>query len=123
MIIVKTKIDDLNWFYALDWMDILYVEQEADYQNVVTCHNTIRIHGTMDKLEKQFPDLVRMHRSYCVNTYQMLGYAVDTETQRVHLMFKNGKKICIGRGRSYWDEFTEMFEINKTKKDENGNWI
>lgn len=123
MHIVKTKIDDLNWFYALDWKDILYVEQEADYQNVVTCRGTIRIHNTMEKLVDQFPRLMRVHRSYCVNLYQLLAYAVDTENQRVHLMFSNGSRITIGRGRNFFDEFSETFQLVKTRQDENGNWI
>jgi len=121
--IVKTKIVDLNWFYSLDWKDVLYVEQEADYQNVVTCRGTIRIHNRMDKLLDQLPHLLRVHRSYCVNPYQMLGYAVDTENQRVHLMFKDGTRLNIGRGRNFWDDFTETFQIVKTQKDDNGNWI
>ncbi len=123
MMIVKTKIDNLNWFYSLDWRDILYVEQEADYENVVTCHGTIRIHMTMEKMREHCPRLLKAHRSYCVNPYQMLGYAVDTENQRVHLMFKNGTRLTIGRGRTVWDEFVEQFELIKTKQDDNGNWI
>jgi DNA-binding LytR/AlgR family response regulator len=122
-VIVKTKIDDLNWFYHLDWREIQWVEQEADYQNVVTGRGVIRIHNTMEKLHDQFDKLVRVHRSYSVNPHQMLAYAVDTEAQSVHLMFKDGKKLSIGRGRTFWDEFTETFHIAKTKKDDNGNWI
>jgi len=74
-------------------------------------------------MREHCPRLLKAHRSYCVNPYQMLGYAVDTENQRVHLMFKNGTRLTIGRGRTVWDEFVEQFELIKTKQDDNGNWI
>jgi DNA-binding LytR/AlgR family response regulator len=121
--LVKTKIDNLNWFYHLDWREIQWVEQDADYQNVVTTRGRVRIHGTMESLIKDFPHLLRVHRSFCVNPHQMMGYAVDTETTSVHLMFKDGAQINIGRGRNYWDEFTETFEIIKTRQNNDGNWI
>lgn len=118
--IVKTKIDDTHWNYDVDQRDILYIEQDADYAKVVMLNSSIRIHGTMERIAKLFPMLSRAHRSWLVNPYQMRAYVANTDPVSVSILFKNGQKITIGKGRNYYDDFVASFQ---KASEEQGNSI
>lgn len=118
--IVKTKINDTHWNYNVDQRDILYIEQDADYAKVVMLNSSIRIHGTMERIAKLFPMLSRAHRSWLVNPYQMQAYVANTDPVSVSILFKNGQKITIGKGRNYFDDFVASFQ---KASEEQGNSI
>jgi DNA-binding LytR/AlgR family response regulator len=107
--IVKTKLNDVNWFYNLDWRDILCVQQDADYQIIDTKHGPLRVYATMDTTLGLFPQLTRAHRSWLVNLRELRAYATNSEDQTIMLFFKNGMIKEIGRSRTYYDQFVEEF--------------
>ncbi len=107
--IIKTKLMDVNWFYNLDWRDILCVQQDADYQIIDTKQGPLRVYATMDTTLGLFPQLIRIHRSWLVNLEELRGYAPNSEDQSVMLFFKNGMVKEIGRSRTYFDQFVEDF--------------
>jgi DNA-binding LytR/AlgR family response regulator len=107
--IVKTKLHDVNWFYNLDWRDILCVQQDADYQIFDTKSGPLRVYGTMDTTLAMFPQLIRIHRSWLVNLHELQGYAPNSEDQSVMLFFKNGVIKKTGRSRTFYDQFVEEY--------------
>lgn len=107
--IVKTKLHDVNWFYNLNWRDILCVQQDADYQIIDTKNGPLRVYATMETTLSMFPQLTRAHRSWLINLHELQGYAPNSEDQSVMLFFKNGVIKKIGRGRTFYDQFVEDF--------------
>ena len=107
--IVKTKLQDVNWFYNLDWRDILCVQQDSDYQTFDTKKGPLRIYATMETTLELFPQLTRTHRSWLVNLRELQGYSPNSEDQSVMLFFKNGMIKKTGRSRTFYDKFVEDF--------------
>ena len=107
--IVKTKLQDVNWFYDLDLGDILCVQQDSDYQIFETKKGPLRIYSTMEATPELFPDLTRVHRSCLVNIRQLQGFAPISDDQSVMLLFKDGSIRRTGRSRTYYDDFVSKF--------------
>lgn len=108
--IQKVSMRSEWWHYNLPLSEIIYVEQEADYHHIHTVRDgLVRKHGTMESLHNEYPGLLRAHRSYLVNPHKLRAHRFDAVSGRIHLLFENGLKVSIGKGRSYYDEFTAQW--------------
>ena len=57
--------------------DILYIEAERNYCNIVTVNGRFLVVATLKSLEEELPgsEFLRVHRSYLVNAYRVDGLA------------------------------------------------
>ena len=78
--------------------DIIYVEAEANYLNLCTKREVIKIRDTMTNMEKELKEsgFVRCHKGYMVNVH----YIEKMKGTEIELRGENGNQI-VPIGRSY----------------------
>lgn len=95
---IFVKEDKRN--YRVDTKDILYVQADGDYVNVVCRKRTYFVYMTMKKIEDLLhgSDFVRVHRSYIVN----LAYVTAFEGNRILI-----NETAVSLGSAYRAAFHE----------------
>lgn len=107
MIVKKVRIKEQPWNYSFHWSEVLYIEQTGDQQEIVLNNGDhLSLMQTLEATHMEMPDLLRAHRSYLVNPRTMRAHYYEAKTNRLFLLFTNGTKMAIGKGRQYYDEFT-----------------
>lgn len=84
----------------INFDDVLYVEALSDYVNIVTAQHKYIVYTTLKALEARlavFPNFVRVHRSYLLNTQHIESIEDNTAN------LKGGHYVPIGK--SYQDGF------------------
>ena len=84
----------------INFDDVLYVEALSDYVNIVTAQQKYIVYTTLKALEARlavFPNFVRVHRSYLLNTQHIESIEDNTAN------LKGGYYVPIGK--SYQDSF------------------
>lgn len=84
----------------INFDDVLYVEALSDYVNIVTAHQKYIVYTTLKALEARlavFPNFVRVHRSYLLNTQHI--ESIEDHTANL----KGGYYVPIGK--SYHESF------------------
>ncbi len=84
----------------INFDDVLYVEALSDYVNIVTAQHKYIVYTTLKALEARlavFPNFVRVHRSYLLNTQHIESIEDNTAN------LKGGYYVPIGK--SYQDGF------------------
>lgn len=84
----------------INFDDVLYVEALSDYVNIVTAHQKYIVYTTLKALEARlavFPNFVRVHRSYLLNTQRIESIEDNTAN------LKGGYYVPIGK--SYQEGF------------------
>lgn len=89
----------------INFDDVLYVEALSDYVNIVTPKHKYIVYTTLKALETrlgQFPNFVRVHRSYLLNTQHI--ESIEDNTANLH----GGHFVPIGK--SYQDGFYKSLQ-------------
>jgi len=96
---IFVKEDKRN--YRVDTKDIIYMQADGDYINVVTPKRSHLIYMTMKKMEKliEKTELMRVHRSYFVN----LSYVTAFEGNRILI-----NDTAIPLGAAYRSDFYDI---------------
>ncbi len=84
----------------INFDDVLYVEALSDYVNIVTAQQKYIVYTTLKALEARlavFPNFVRVHRSYLLNTQHIESIEDNTAN------LKGGYYVPIGK--SYQESF------------------
>lgn len=84
----------------INFDDVLYVEALSDYVNIVTANQKYIVYTTLKALEARlavFPNFVRVHRSYLLNTQHIESIEDNTAN------LKGGHYVPIGK--SYQESF------------------
>ena len=84
----------------INFDDVLYIEALSDYVNIVTLKHKYIVYTTLKGLEARllpFPNFVRVHRSYLLNTQHIESIEDNTAN------LKDGHFVPIGK--SYQDGF------------------
>ncbi|AMJ67518.1 LytR/AlgR family response regulator transcription factor [Hymenobacter sp. PAMC 26628] len=84
----------------INFNDVLYVEALSDYVNIVTAQHKYIVYTTLKALEARlavFPNFVRVHRSYLLNTQHIESIEDNTAN------LKGGYYVPIGK--SYQEGF------------------
>jgi DNA-binding LytR/AlgR family response regulator len=84
----------------INFDEVLYVEALSDYVNIVTAKQKYIVYTTLKALEtrlSQFPNFIRVHRSYLLNTQQIESIEDNTANLR------GGHFVPIGK--SYQESF------------------
>jgi DNA-binding LytR/AlgR family response regulator len=84
----------------INFDEVLYVEALSDYVNIVTAKQKYIVYTTLKALEtrlSQFPNFIRVHRSYLLNTQQIESIEDNTANLR------GGHFVPIGK--SYQEAF------------------
>ncbi|MGI4885970.1 MAG: LytR/AlgR family response regulator transcription factor [Janthinobacterium lividum] len=84
----------------INFDDVLYVEALSDYVNIVTANQKYIVYTTLKALEARlavFPNFVRVHRSYLLNTQHIESIEDNTAN------LKGGYYVPIGK--SYQESF------------------
>jgi|688.fasta_scaffold52917_8 DNA-binding LytR/AlgR family response regulator len=109
-VVKKVRIKDQLWHMAIHWPQVLFIEQEGDQQEIVLANGDhLIVNQTMEAAHMEMPDLLRAHRSYLINPHRLRGHYYETKTNRLFLLFDNGTKMAIGKGRQYYEEFTAQW--------------
>ena len=89
----------------INFDDVLYVEALSDYVNIVTDKHKYIVYTTLKALENRlgpFPNFIRVHRSYLLNTQHIESIEDNTATLR------GGHFVPIGK--SYQDGFYKSLQ-------------
>ena len=89
----------------INFDDVLYVEALSDYVNIVTAKHKYIVYTTLKALENRlstFPNFIRVHRSYLLNTQQI--ETIEDNTANLH----GGHFVPIGK--SYQDTFYKSLQ-------------
>jgi DNA-binding LytR/AlgR family response regulator len=89
----------------INFDEVLYVEALSDYVNIVTAKHKYIVYTTLKAMETrlgQFPNYVRVHRSYLLNTQHIESIEDNTAN------LKGGHFVPIGK--SYQDGFFKSLQ-------------
>ena len=89
----------------INFDEVLYVEALSDYVNIVTAKHKYIVYTTLKALEARlsiFPNFIRVHRSYLLNTQQI--ETIEDNTANLH----GGHFVPIGK--SYQDTFYKSLQ-------------
>ncbi|MBF9223751.1 LytR/AlgR family response regulator transcription factor [Hymenobacter ruricola] len=89
----------------INFEDVLYVEALSDYVNIVTAKQKYIVYTTLKALETRlspFPNFIRVHRSYLLNTQQIESIEDNTANLR------GGHFVPIGK--SYQESFYKSLQ-------------
>ncbi|WP_083320680.1 LytR/AlgR family response regulator transcription factor [Hymenobacter glacialis] len=89
----------------IDFDEVLYVEALSDYVNIVTAKHKYIVYTTLKALENRlstFPNFIRVHRSYLLNTQHIESIEDNTANLR------GGHFVPIGK--SYQDGFYKSLQ-------------
>ncbi|MEM9549171.1 MAG: LytTR family DNA-binding domain-containing protein [Bacteroidota bacterium] len=96
-------------FYKIEKEDILFLEVDGRYCNIVTLESNFLIQSTLNDFQKQLPesDFIRTHRGFIVN----LDAIKKVHLNENHIIVKGGKGIPLGR--AYKADFLKRYNIIK----------
>ena len=89
----------------IDFNEVLYVEALSDYVNIVTLKHKYIVYTTLKALESRlspFPNFIRVHRSYLINTQHIESIEDNTTNLR------GGHFVPIGK--SYQEGFYKSLQ-------------